>query len=85
MKCLGAGQNILLAALIGILALTVVWAVSASNTSGEAVMDKQGWIARGLRTLLVGCGLIALMFFGGRRGYDEGADLFRRKSGPPPE
>jgi len=40
MKRLGSGQIILLAVLVGILILTVVWAVSVWNT-GEAVMDKQ--------------------------------------------
>jgi hypothetical protein len=49
MKRLGTGQIVLLAVLIAILILTVVWATSVWNT-GEAVMDKHGWIALGLGT-----------------------------------
>ena len=86
MKRLGMGQIILLAALLLILILTAVWAISVWNASGEAVMDKHGWIALGLGTffsLLVGCGLMALMFFSSRSGHDEAADPFRRKQEPP--
>lgn len=59
MKRFDTGQIILLAALIGILILTTVWATSAWNASGEAAMDKHGWIALGLGTffsLLIGAG-----------------------------
>jgi Zn-dependent protease with chaperone function len=85
MKRLGMGQIVLLATLIGILILTAVWATSVWNT-GDAVMDKHGWIALGLGTffsLVVGCGLMALMFFSSRSGHDEAADPFRRKQEPP--
>ena len=64
MKRLSAGQIVILTVLVGILILTIVWATSVWNT-GEAVMDKHGWIALGLGTffsLLIGCGLMALMF-----------------------
>jgi hypothetical protein len=40
MKKLSIGQIALLAALIIILILTGVWAVSVWNASGDAVMDK---------------------------------------------
>jgi hypothetical protein len=39
-------------------------------------MDKHGWIALGLGTffsLVIGCGLMALMFFSSRSGHDEAA------------
>jgi hypothetical protein len=52
------------------------------------VMDKHGWIAMGLGTffsLLIGCGLMALMFFSSRSGHDEAADPFRNKREPPGE
>ena len=84
MKRLGMGQIVLLATLFGILILTAVWATSVWNT-GDAVMDKHGWIALGLGTffsLVIGCGLMALMFFSSRSGYDDAADPFRRKPGP---
>ncbi len=51
------------------------------------VMSKHGWIALGLGTffsLLIGCGLMALMFFSSRSGHDEVADPFRRRE-PPAE
>jgi hypothetical protein len=80
MKRLGAGQIILLATLSGILLLTMVWAIYVWNASSDAPMDKHGWIALGLGTffsLLIGCGLMALMFFSSRSGHDELADPFR--------
>ena len=48
----------------------------------------EGWIALGLGTffsLLVGCGLMALMFFSSRSGHDDAADPFRNKKEPPAE
>jgi hypothetical protein len=87
MKRLGTGQIVLLIVLLAILILTVVWAISVWNT-GEAVMDKHGWIALGLGTffsLLIGCGLMALMFFSSRSGHDDAADPFRNKREPPAE
>jgi hypothetical protein len=39
-------------------------------------MSKHGWIALGLGTvfsLVIGCGLMALMFFSSRSGHDEAA------------
>jgi hypothetical protein len=83
MKRLGAGQIILLATLSGIFMLTMVWAVHVWNASSDAPMDKHGWIALGLGTsfsLLIGCGLMALMFFSSRSGHDELADPFRQHS-----
>jgi hypothetical protein len=83
---LGVGQVILLVVLFGILLLTVMWAMFVWNT-GENVMDKHGWIALGLGTffsLLIGCGLMALMFFSSRSGHDEIADPFRKRDEPRP-
>ena len=88
MKRLSVGQATLLAALIIILILSAVWAVSVWNATGEAVMDKHGWIALGLGSffsLVIGCGLMALMFFSSRYGYDDAADAFRKKQDPPTE
>ena len=39
-------------------------------------MSKHGWIALGLGTffsLVIGCGLMALMFYSSRSGHDEAA------------
>jgi hypothetical protein len=44
------------------------------NSSSDVVMDKHGWIALGLGTffsLLIGCGLMALMFFSSRSGHER--------------
>ena len=76
---LSIGQLVLLFVLFAILGLAVMWAVLVWNT-GENVMDKHGWIALGLGTffsLLVGCGLMPLMFFSSRSGHDKAADPFR--------
>jgi hypothetical protein len=62
------------------LILTGVWAVSVWSASSGVAMGKHGWIALGLGTffsLLVGCGLMALMFFSSRSGHDDAADPFR--------
>ena len=43
---------------------------------GDVEMSHHGWIALGLgagATFLVGAGLMALVFFSSRRGYDERA------------
>jgi hypothetical protein len=87
MKRLGIGQVLILAALVVILIVTAVWAVSVWTAAGDAVMSTHGWIALGLGTffsLLVGCGLMALMFFSSRSGHDEVADPFRKRE-PPAE
>jgi heme/copper-type cytochrome/quinol oxidase subunit 2 len=81
MPRLGLGQIILLIALFAILALAVSWAAMVWNT-GENHMDKHGWIALGLGTffsLVIGCGLMALMFFSQRSGHDDAADPFRKR------
>jgi hypothetical protein len=64
------------AALLGILALSVMFMVSAW-THTKAQMSVHGWIALTLGvffSLLIGCGLMALVFYSSRRGYDERAN-----------
>jgi formate hydrogenlyase subunit 3/multisubunit Na+/H+ antiporter MnhD subunit len=81
---LSIGETLLLIALVSILVLTLLWAWFVWNT-GENLMDKHGWIALGLGTLfslLIGCGLMALMFFSSRTGHDEAADPFRDRDKP---
>ena len=87
MQRIGTGQLIILGALILLLILTGVWAVSVWNASSDVPMDKHGWIALGLGTffsIIIGGGLMALMFFSDRSGHDEAADPFRKRN-PPPE
>ncbi|XSC47745.1 hypothetical protein ACF1BQ_021650 [Bradyrhizobium sp. RDT10] len=86
MRNLSFGQVGLLVILLALLGLTGVWAVSVWNATSDAVMDKHGWIALGLGTffsLLIGCGLMALMFFSSRSGHDDAADPFRERREPP--
>ena len=88
MRSLSLGRIALLVVLTALLLLTGHWATSVWNASGDAVMDKHGWIALGLGTffsLLVGCGLMALMFFSSRSGHDDAADPFRKRREPPVE
>jgi hypothetical protein len=81
----GIGQIIVVVVLFAMLALVgggIVWAWQATNGVDDAAMDENGWIALGLGaffSLAIGCGLMALMFFSSRRGYDEAADPFRRR------
>jgi hypothetical protein len=65
-----------LSVLLGLLILAVVIGVWAWRTVGDVEIGMHGWIALGLGaglTFLVGAGLMALMFFSERRGYDERA------------
>ena len=73
---IGSGQIILLIVLGALLVLTGVWAAYVWNASSDVPMSVHGWIALGLGTffsLLIGCGLMALMFFSSRSGHDEAA------------
>jgi predicted transporter len=86
MKRLSMSQIALLALLIFLLILTGIWAVTAWNSVGDIEMSKHGWIALGLGTffsLLIGCGLMALMFYSNRSGNDDAADPFRKRREPP--
>jgi TRAP-type C4-dicarboxylate transport system permease small subunit len=85
MKRLSLGQVVLLATLIILLILSMIWAVSAWNDASSVEMSIHGWIALGLGTffsLLIGCGLMALMFYSDRSGHDDVADPFRRRKPP---
>ena len=85
MSSIKLGHVLLIAALLAMLGLAVfgiVWAWNATNGVEDVAMDENGWIALGLGSffsLVIGCGLMALMFFSSRRGYDEAADPFRSK------
>lgn len=85
---LSASQAILLAVLFAMLLFAVVWA-SMAWTSEDVTMSIHGWIALTLGTvfsLVIGCGLMALMFYSSRSGYDETASPdVRRKDLPPGE
>jgi heme/copper-type cytochrome/quinol oxidase subunit 2 len=60
-------------ALFGLLALALRFMVSAWTLT-DARMSGHGWTALVLGvvfSVIIGCGLMALMFFSSRRGYDE--------------
>jgi hypothetical protein len=59
-----------------------LWIMFATWTSVDAEMSTHAWVALGLGVFfscLVGFGLMGLMFFSSRRGYDEPPHLDRRK------
>lgn len=60
--------------LLGFLGLTVGWAIWGWQQTAGVEMSVHGYAAMALGiifTLVVGCGLMALMFYSSRRGYDE--------------
>ena len=65
---------LLLLFLLGVLGLVVGWTVWAWQQTAEVEMSVHGYVAMTLGivfTLLVGCGLMALMFYSSRSGYDD--------------
>jgi hypothetical protein len=67
----------LIVALVAILVLAILWAIYAWN-SVDVEMSVHGYVAMILGiifSLVVGCGLMALVFYSNRRGYDEPPDL----------
>lgn len=80
------GRILVVLVLVALLGVTGVWAVTVWNASGDVTMGKHGWIALGLGTffsLVIGCGLMALMFFSSRSGHDDAADPLRQRDEPP--
>jgi hypothetical protein len=63
--------------LLGLLLASAAVAYWVWIELGDVAMGRHGWIALSLgagATLLVGGGLMALVFFSSRRGYDERAN-----------
>jgi hypothetical protein len=66
----------LVAFLLLILAASVWWAASVWMSVEGPPMPAEGYVAMWLGvafSLVVGCGLMMLMFYSSRRGYDERA------------
>jgi hypothetical protein len=62
------------AALVALLAFSVWYAVDVWNAHDNPPMPMIGWLALiggGLFTLLLAAGLIALMYYSHRHGYDD--------------
>ncbi|MCA1474185.1 hypothetical protein [Bradyrhizobium sp. NBAIM08] len=80
---IGAGGVAVLAVLFAALLLTVVLAIVGWTSAGDTQMSIHGWIALGLGTifsLAIGSGLMALMFYSSRSGYDEVAAVHIQES-----
>ncbi|UFZ07575.1 hypothetical protein LQG66_15250 [Bradyrhizobium ontarionense] len=68
-----AGPIAIIVALLLILAAAFAYAYSGLTIPGEP-MPREGWIALALGvvfSLIVGIGLMTLLFYSSRRGYDE--------------
>lgn len=68
------GAVALITTLLAILAAASWLAYQGWTASSDVEISKHGYIAMGLGiffSLLVGCGLMALVFYSSRRGYDD--------------
>jgi hypothetical protein len=65
---------LLLVALLGIFAATFAWIWQIADRLGGFDMPASGWIALIIGVVLslaIGVGLMALIFYSNRKGYDE--------------
>ena len=72
--------TIIIAVLLGILGVASLWAIWVWISLGDVSMSYHGWIALALMvicSLVVGIGLMALLFFSARHGYDNPPDSER--------
>jgi hypothetical protein len=71
---LGPGGWFAIVVLLGFLIAAIVYAVQAWNAMGDVQVSTAGWIFMGLGvvvTILVGGGLMALVFYSSRHNYDQ--------------
>ena len=71
---LNAGTSVLVVALVAIMIAALWFAVSAWTEVSGPPMPPVGYAAMimgVLLSLVVGCGLMALLFYSSRHGYDE--------------
>ncbi len=76
------GKWITLAILLVFLVLAAVFAYMGWNLHGDVTISIHGYIAMALGigfTLIVGVGLMALVFYSNRMGYDDEAGGFSSK------
>jgi hypothetical protein len=70
---------IAIAALLAFLGVAAVFAYAGWTRHGDVPMSAHGYIAMALGigfTLVVGIGLMTLVFYSSRKGYDEQAGRF---------
>jgi hypothetical protein len=73
------GKWITIAALLAFLGIAAVFAYVGWTRHDDVPMSAHGYIAMGLGigfTLVVGVGLMTLVFYSSRKGYDERAGSF---------
>ena len=73
------GKWIVLAALLAFLGIASVFAYVGWTRHDDVPMSAHGYIAMALGigfTLIVGIGLMTLVFYSSRKGYDEQAGTF---------
>jgi hypothetical protein len=76
------GKYILIASLLALLALTVGWGISVWNTGDEVAISGHGYAAMTLGivfSFVVGIGLMSLVFYSSRKGYDRPGERERRE------
>jgi hypothetical protein len=62
--------------LLALLGISIGWAVWGWEQTAGTTMGFHGWLAMILGivfTIIVGCGLMGLMFYSSRHGYDDAA------------
>ncbi|MDR6659449.1 hypothetical protein AB7813_13970 [Tardiphaga sp. 20_F10_N6_6] len=87
-RTINFGQAIVLIVLFAMLLFAIVWSMMAWTSAEDAEMSIHGWIALALGTvfsLVIGCGLMALMFYSNRSGYDDTANTDWRSEKKPPD
>ena len=75
------GRYAIVAILLALLGLTVWWAVWVWNAEGPVEISGHGYAAMTLGivfSLVVGVGLMGLVFYSARKGYDDPAERDRR-------
>ena len=71
---LGPGGWFAIVVLLGFLIAAIVYAVQAWNAMGDVQVSTAGWVFMALGvvvTILVGGGLMALVFYSSRHNYDQ--------------
>ena len=81
------GSWIIIGVLLTLLAAVIWFVYEGLVTSPGVQVSEQGYIAMALGiffSLVVGVGLMALVFYSSRAGYDERANRFEERDGSPP-
>ena len=83
---LGLGHFLILAVLFALLIVSVIWGSLVWTEGASVFMSGHGWAALSLGvvfSIVIGCGLMALMFYSSRSGYDDVATPKVRREDTP--